>query len=554
MCRIVIILILISTSSLPLLAQSKPQRAQFRYKVDATQAAKRLLTIQVQINGLPEGENVLAFRDSEDSLSQRVTRINQQPEEGSESLLSVQDGRFIVESTEAETVRISFQLRSESFQNLDRATYVDARRCVFHPQDILLQIANQEPKVVLSFVLPTEWKAVGPLRPSADGTFSVHAKQVLPFYLGKAEEARDDDLGPLSIAIEPGWPPAPEAIAALRQQLHFRRRANPSAGAPLLAVFLEPSSPLPVKDALGSPSLLALAIPPDLSDPLVAIRKTHQTIARGFVRTQLPAISDLSAILDPEKLINYLALKSCLKTGVLGRAEFLNTLAVELWNSFGEPAETLPKPRAGARPARNAAPTTARSRYCGLLLDLAFSLYGENIQSLDGFLSTEFATPAADPITEAMLRRRLRREPKAAAALAGIWQEDPQTIGDLLRPHGLLFEHQELPVFDFQLNETFHISRLETSTGRAAPLLEPGDRIIAIGNRHLLLPDDLLKSRSHLVPGQEVQLEVERQGVPMRVTQRVTKQVVVRLEINKLADADKQLKLERFLGAETTEN
>ena len=85
-------------------------------------------------------------------------------------------------------------------------------------------------------------------------------------------------------------------------------------------------------------------------------------------------------------------------------------------------------------------------------------------------------------------------------------------------------------------------------------MLETGDRILAINNYRLMLPDDLLKCRSRLTPGQEVQLEVERRNLPLRVTQRVAKEVVLKLEINKLADADKQQKLEQFLSVELEEN
>ena len=85
-------------------------------------------------------------------------------------------------------------------------------------------------------------------------------------------------------------------------------------------------------------------------------------------------------------------------------------------------------------------------------------------------------------------------------------------------------------------------------------MLESGDRILAINNYRLMLPDDLLKCRSRLTPGQEVQLDVERRSLPLRVTQRVAKEVMLKLEINKLADADKQQKLEQFLSVESDEN
>ncbi len=195
-----------------------------------------------------------------------------------------------------------------------------------------------------------------------------------------------------------------------------------------------------------------------------------------------------------------------------------------------------------------------RTRCSGLLLDLALSFYGDTLQSLDAFLANGFAASGAEPVTEVDLRKRLRQEQQAAAALTGVWQsEETQRIGDLLRPFALLFDRRELPAFDFQLNETFQIAQLGGHTEGSA-MLESGDRILAINNYRLMLPDDLLKCRSRLTPGQEVQLDVERRSIPLRVTHRVAKEVMLKLEINKLADADKQQKLEQFLSVEAEEN
>ena len=183
-----------------------------------------------------------------------------------------------------------------------------------------------------------------------------------------------------------------------------------------------------------------------------------------------------------------------------------------------------------------------------------FVVLGDTLQSLDTFLANGFAASGAEPVTEVDLRKRLRQEQQAAAALTGVWQsEETQRIGDLLRPFALLFDCRELPAFDFQLNETFQIAQLGGHTEGSA-MLESGDRILAINNYRLMLPDDLLKCRSRLTPGQEVQLEVERRSTSLRVTHRVAKEVMLKLEINKLADADKQQKLEQFLSVEAEEN
>jgi hypothetical protein len=411
--------------------------------------------------------------------------------------------------------------------------------------------------VALSFVLPDLWEVISTARPAKDGSYLVETKRPAPFYLGKAESVHDDSNNLVSVAIEPGWPPAKELLIALRQQIRHRQKFGKRAGPkPLLAVFLSPKRSVPGKELLASgvPQLLALSAVPALIETPPAIRIVQQTMARGLARLYFPAIANLSAALGPERLIDYLALKALLKTGVLGKGEFLDALAADLWSTFGEVSESQPKSRANTKTPRAATMLPPRTRCNGLLLDLALSFYGGTAQSLDAFLSNGFPASTAEPLTEADLRKKLRQEQQAAAALTGVWQsEETQRIGDLLRPFALLFDRRELPAFDFELNETFQIAQLSGHT-QGSTMLETGDRILAINNHRLVLPDDLLKCRSRLAPGQEVQLDVERRSLPLRVTQRVAKEVMLKLEINKLADADKQQKLEQFLSVESEEN
>jgi len=554
MGRIVTVLI-VAASFLPTLANAGP--VQLRYTIDASQPAKRLLKIQVQIEGLPEGRTTIVFPDSKNFIPNRISQVGWESEDGEVSALTLEDGQFVVESLSSEPVKLVFQLRSESFLHLDRTTYVDEDRCLLHLQDVFLQIENQDPRVVVSFLLPDLWEVISTARPARNGSYLVETKRPAPFFLGKAEVAHDDDNNLVSMAIEPGWPPAKELLAALGHQIRFRQRFGKRVGSrPLLAVLLSPKRPIPGKELLtpGVPQLLALTAVSAPPETPFAIRVVQHAMARGLARLYLPAIANFSVALSPDRLIDYLALKALLKTGALGKGEFLDALAVDLWSTFGEVIESQPKPNSNGKTARAAVALPPRTRCSGLLLDLALSFYGDTIPSLDAFLASGFAASSAEPITEADLRKRLRHEQQAAAALIGVWQSDEsQRIGDLLRPFALLFDRRELPVFGFQLNEAFQIAQLGGHT-QGSTMLETGDRILAINSHRLVLPDDLLKCRSRLTPGQEVQLDVERRSSPLRVTQRVAKEVMLKLEINKLADADKQQKLEQFLSVELEEN
>jgi len=551
--RRIVTLLLVSTSFLLGLVNAKPGPVQLRYRVDASQPAKRLLKIQVQIEGLPEGRTTIIFPDSKNSPPNRISQVGWESEDGEVSSMTLEDDQLVVESSGSEPVKLVFQLRTEAFQHLDRTTYLDGDRCLLHLQDVFLQIENQDPKAAVSFALPDSWEVISTARPAKDGSYLIETRRPAPFYLGKAESSRDDDNDLVSMAIEPGWPPANELLGELRQQIRHRERFSKKGGArPLLAVFLSSKRPVPAKElaSSGVPQLLALSA----SETPLAIRTVQQAIARGLARLYFPATANFSAALGPDRLIDYLALKALLKTGVLGKGEFLDALAMDLWSTFGEVGESQPKPRSGVRTAHTATTVPPRIRCSGLLLDLALSFYGDALQSLDAFLASGFASSSAELITETDLRKRLRQEQQAAAALTGVWQtEETQRIGDLLRPFALLFDRRELPAFDFQLNETFQIAQVGGHTEGSA-MLESGDRILAINNHRLVLPDDLMKCRSKLTPGQEVQLDVERRSIPLRVTHRVAKEVMLKLEINKLADADKQQKLEQFLSVEAEEN
>ncbi len=66
-------------------------------------------------------------------------------------------------------------------------------------------------------------------------------------------------------------------------------------------------------------------------------------MARGLARLYLPATANFSVALGPDRLIDYLALKALLKTGVLGKGEFLDALAIDMWGTFGEVGEVTTK-------------------------------------------------------------------------------------------------------------------------------------------------------------------------------------------------------------------
>ena len=92
------------------------------------------------------------------------------------------------------------------------------------------------------------------------------------------------------------------------------------------------------------------------------------------------------------------------------------------------------------------------------------------------------------------------------------------------------------------------MSRIQRHT--KGPLLQLGDRILAVNQNPLLEPTDLLKLRGWLRAGENVTLTVERNGIVLKFQERLATTNYCRLAANGLADSDKQQRLERFLAKE----
>jgi hypothetical protein len=82
--------------------------------------------------------------------------------------------------------------------------------------------------------------------------------------------------------------------------------------------------------------------------------------------------------------------------------------------------------------------------------------------------------------------------------------------------------------------------------------LHLGDRILAVNQNPLLEPADLLKLNASLRAGEDVTLTVERDGIILKLKERLGGMNYCRLAANGLADSDKQQKLERFLAREVS--
>src|SRR5262245_37435686 len=92
-----LLLILIFTLTLPFNA-SAAGPVQLHYTADVTQPARRLIRIQVRIEGLPEGRTNIVFPDSGSSVPNRISRIGWLSENGEVTQLTLEDGQFVVDN------------------------------------------------------------------------------------------------------------------------------------------------------------------------------------------------------------------------------------------------------------------------------------------------------------------------------------------------------------------------------------------------------------------------------------------------------------------------
>lgn len=525
------------------------------YLVDARQPGKKTFQIQARIESLPGEPATIEFPGTERGSGPeggRLSNFRVVLNDSEVSPLVVEEGRAVLQTSDTEPLVLSYSLASAPFTRLARATYLDETRGFLHARDILLQLEGRVVKSTISFVLPPRWRVSTTAKAVPGGGFQVDPRQPAPFYISEAETIQETVAGDISVtlAIEAGWPGAPSSILpALRQQLMYRRSVAPgSRPAGLLAVFSSSARPLHPKEmtSWGTPELLVVWAAATVGT--AGFEKAfRQELARALVECYFPILQDLDDSLNPNAALAYLALKASLKTGAITPGEFLETMARDLWGALGGQSEEADNSRTTPpRPVRPEDAMAASNQQSYFLLDLALTFYGESGRSLEEFLQVRLSERLKAPVSRVDFRRMLAQEHRASRILERLWADAKVVpIRELLRPFGLLFERRELPDFPFELAEGFQVTRLDNA---ADSQLQIGDRILTVNGCKLLMPDDLLKCRSRLGGEREVELSVERGGGLLRFRQRISKEVLLKLEFNKLSDADKQEKLERFLS------
>jgi PDZ domain len=553
----IILLILVSIFSLKGAMAAAQDPVMIDYLVDVSQPEAKTFQIQARIERLSDHQPVISFpalKSDPVNGAPRVSNIGIISKGNGFLPLTLEEDRAVVEDYRGDPLVLSYRLASGAYLQLDRTSYLDGTRSLFYPRDVLLQMDGQNVKSTLSFVLPAGWKVITTVDSTLEGVFRVEAGRPTAFYLGEGTHARETVRNTeVFVVVEAGWTASLSSVTeSLREQLMYCESLIPNTRSDaLLGVFIAVGTSVQTRDvaAFVTPQLLVLAARGRAETGWKSLWR--QELSRGLVRRYYPILQNFAESLNPSELREYLSLKTRLKTGGVSRNEFLQTMAEDLWKAL----ETDSRHRTSTQMISAKAPEQQPARPTTFyvpnyfLTDLALAFYGDEAGSLEEFLHKKFIGGGKSHVSSTDFRRKLSQETRASKVLDRLWIEAGHIpIAETLRPFGLLFERRELLDFPFKLTETFQVTQVTKRSNLAAISVQVGDRILAVDHHQLTMPDDLLKCRSQLSSGEEVELFVERDGVAVKLKQRIPVEVLLNLEVNKLADADKQQKLERFLS------
>jgi hypothetical protein len=525
-----------------------PQRdVRIEYVVDARDPGKKVLAVHAQIQGLEPGEVTVAPLNPKESLLEignRIGNFSLHLASGGIEPIVPKRNKFQFQNDSIAPLEISYQVKAAALADLGRSSYMDEDRCLLSSWDTLLVPDTGRTFLKVSFLLPDRWKVVTLATPSAGGSYEVGGRKGAFFYLGEAVGiSQRINNCELTLAIEGDWPMSSrDTLRETRNQIIYLQNVaadwKPRA---LFVGFLRPGA-MPAKTEPTSLRRDTIFVIPPRSqngetDDLSSL---HLLLAGKLIAYFFPTsrrVPDLQ-----EGLIAYLAMKTCLKTGGISKTEFLEKIsrglvgeaAAETDDTILERAREPRQPGSGLRQALDF-----------FVVDLALAFEGRQNVIMIGALqeaSQESGTTGGDWLQKLVGEASL-------AHLTGL-TSDPSNddFADLLKPFGLVLERIEIPHLNFDLSETFQVSRIQRHT--KGPLLQLGDRILAVNQNPLLEPTDLLKLRGWLRAGENVTLTVERNGIVLKFQERLATTNYCRLAANGLADSDKQQKLERFLAKE----
>jgi len=526
------------------------------YIVECENAASHKLKIRAKIQGLPAEEIRLVLPDSHVTELELLT-VEGGDEKEAEAVQESSDGplgrNILLRGKPSETVSVKYQISLSDRLSGDRHSFGDGKRCLIYASDLLLGIGQREVRASISFELPPAWIVETNVKNTGKGLFVMGGRQDAIFYLGVAAgQQRTFGQTEVTLVIEPGWEVVEEKIIGiLQRQILFQEKTFQDAKRESLFIALLEST-----KKVGALKILTLenplgfiALAPTSGLKAAEFEGTfRREVSKGLVQCFFPSLRNSRESTAESFILEYLLLKTDLKTGALSKEQFLQTIAV----GFGMTSE------AGSRsPKRSNAlsrKTVARvalnkeEKISNLfLLDLLLGFYGRSTNSLEQLISSKTNSVVFEKIVEGDPPRSLLHDTGFLIQQRFVFPKgDTDDLSKRLKPFGLVFEMKELGGWSFDLNENFQVERIKVKPEGDDRRLWVGDKIISINNQRILRPVDLVKCRSEMQPGDEFTLFIERSGEVQKIKDRLGRETYCRLETNRLSDLDKQEKLEAF--------
>ncbi len=530
------------------------------YTIECENPATHKLKIRAKIQGLPAEEIPLLLPDSHVTGLELLT-VEGGGEKETEALQDLSEGplgrNVLLRGKPSETLSVKYQITLSDRLSGDRHSFGDGKRFLIYASDLLLGFGEREVRAGISFELPPAWIVLANTKETGKGLFIVGGKQEAIFYLGSAAgQQRAFGRTEVTWVIEPGWADSEEnIISILQRQISFHEKTFQDAKSGSLFIALlestQKAGDLKIVTLENSLGVIASASPAALKAAGFEERLRRE-VSIGLMQCFFPTLRNSKESTAESFILEYLLLKTDLKTGVLPKELFLQTIAV----GFGMTSES-----GGRSPKRSSAlsqKSVARvvlskeEKISNLfLLDLLLGFYGRSTNSLEQLLRMKASSVAFEKIVEGDPPRSLLHDTGFLVQQKIVFPKgDADDISKRLKPFGLVFEMKELGGWSFELNENFQVERIKKNTEGDDRGLWLGDKIIAINDQRILRPVDLVKCRSEMRPGDEITLLIERSGEVQKIKQRVSRETFVRLEPNRLSDLDKQEKLEAFWSRE----
>ena len=199
------------------------------YVVDASEPSSKALRVRARILDLPIGLFSIALQsEKKESAVESSSRAKISMASEEDRLISEgrEAGRWLLDKQTMGPIVLSYDLKSASFEQLDRKTYLDEERCIFHSLDAPLVIEGMDENSTVTFVLPNNWKVITVAKKSVEGGYRLDQLRDIPFYLGDAAEIHETLSGlTFCMAIESSWPVGNQDLwRNIRRLVSYRKR------------------------------------------------------------------------------------------------------------------------------------------------------------------------------------------------------------------------------------------------------------------------------------------------------------------------------------------